>query len=147
MFGARQSPDSPYAAVIPRFVTALLEGKPAEIFGDGEQSRDFTYIGNAVHANMLAMDATDEAFGQTMNIAQGERHTLNELLAEIGVILDVPVPEPLHLAPRVGDVRHSQADIGKAERLLGYRALVSYADGLRQTVEWLRDAHQHVSTT
>src|SRR4029077_10370667 len=100
VFGARQSPDSPYAAVIPRFTTALLAGKPAEIFGDGEQSRDFTYIGNAVHANMLALDATEEAFGQTMNGAQGERHTLNELLAEVGRVLNVPVHEPLHLPPR-----------------------------------------------
>lgn len=147
VFGARQSPDSPYAAVIPRFTTALLAGKPAEIFGDGEQSRDFTYIGNAVHANMLALDATEEAFGQTMNVAQGERHTLNELLAEVGHVLNVPVPEPLHLPPRVGDVRHSQADIGKAERLLGYHPLISYADGLRETVEWLRDSQQPARTT
>jgi nucleoside-diphosphate-sugar epimerase len=147
VFGARQSPDSPYAAVIPRFVTALLEGKPAEIFGDGEQSRDFTYIGNAVHANMLAMDATEEAFGQTMNVAHGERHTLNELLVEIAGILHVAIAEPVHLAPRVGDVRHSQADIGKAERLLGYHPLISYADGLRETVEWLRDSRQPARTS
>lgn len=143
VFGPRQDPKSQYAAVVPRFVTAALDGRPPTVYGDGEQSRDFTFIANVVNANMLALTAP-EAVGEVFNIACGERYTLNELL---GVIADAAGVEinAEYLSDRAGDVRHSQADISKAQRLLGYEPSVSFVDGVRATVEHLRAAQRPVT--
>ena len=136
VFGPRQDPNSPYAAVIPKFIRALRTGVQPTVFGDGEQSRDFTYVSNVVDANLLALDAPAEAHGQVFNIACGDSVTLNELVAQLNNILGtdlVPCYEP----PRLGDVKHSQADIAKAQHVLGYWPQVSFEEGLRRTVEAL----------
>lgn len=132
VFGPRQDPNSQYAAVIPRFVTALRDGRPPVIYGDGEQSRDFTYVENVVRANLLALRAP-EAAGEMMNFACGTRYTLNELCRILQRIFKTSIA-PIHEAPRPGDVRHSLADIRKSQRLLGYTAHVSFEEGLRRTV-------------
>lgn len=136
VFGPRQDPLSQYAAVIPKFTTALLEGEAPVVFGDGEQSRDFTYIDNVVDANMLAADAVDVS-GQTFNIACGERISLNRLLDELRGIVDTDI-EANYLEPRPGDVPHSLADISRAREQLGYAPVVEFGDGLRLTVDALR---------
>jgi len=137
VFGPRQDPTSPYSGVISKFVTVLLKGETPVIFGDGEQSRDFTYIANVVDANLRAADSPD-ASGQMMNMGIGQRITLNQLLAELQKIIGTNIP-PRHEAPRTGDVRHSLADISRAEQLLGYRPLVGLAEGLEHTVAWYRE--------
>jgi len=138
VFGPRQDPHSPYSAVISRFVDAALEGKPPIVYGDGEQSRDFTYVDNVVDANLLACTA-DGAAGMVLNVGNGERHTLNELLRVLASIVGQElVPE--YEEARRGDVRHSQADIDKARQLLGYRPKASFEEGLRRTVDWYRRA-------
>ncbi len=136
VFGPRQRPDSQYAAVIPRFIDALLHGRPPVIHGDGEQSRDFTYVANVVQANLLACEAP-EAPGQVMNIACGSRVSLAQLLDFLRQDIGSDVA-PDHAEPRAGDVRHSLADISRAERVLGYRPQVDVREGLRRTVEWHR---------
>ena len=136
VFGPRQSPLSQYAAVVPLFVTAIEAGRPVQIHGDGEQSRDFTYVGNVVDATILAGD-TEGASGEIFNIAAGSPASVNELADTIGSILGKPV-EKEHLPPRAGDIRDSWADLGKAERILGYRPAVGLEEGLRRTVEFLR---------
>jgi len=139
VFGPRQDPKSQYAAVIPRFVTAALRGEPAVVYGDGLQSRDFTYIENVVEANLLAARA-EGVSGRVYNIACGKRYTLLDLLAMIGDALGREGPIPARFEdPRPGDVRHSLADITKAESELGYRPKVSTREGLRETVGWYRD--------
>lgn len=134
VFGPRQDPRSQYAAVIPIFITALLEGRAPVIHGDGRQSRDFTYVANNVAANLLACTAPGAA-GQVFNIACGKRYNLLQLLELLREYTGVDIP-PVHDAPRPGDVRHSQADISRAEEVLGYRPVVSFEEGLRRTVEW-----------
>jgi len=136
VFGPRQDPLSQYAAVIPRFITALFDGKPPVVFGDGEQSRDFTYIDNVVDANLRAAEAEGVA-GQTFNIACGERISLNRLLDEIRAIVRSDV-EASYQEPRQGDVKHSLADISRAREQLGYEPLVDFNEGLTRTVESLR---------
>lgn len=136
VFGPRQDPESEYAAVIPRFVTAALQGKPPTIYGDGEQTRDFTFVSDAVEANVRAADS-DEAVGQVMNVAGGRRTSLNELLGEIGQLTGTRV-EASYQEARAGDVRDSFADLGRAGELLGFRPRVSLRDGLAQTVEYFR---------
>lgn len=136
VFGPRQDPLSQYAAVIPRFITALLEGKAPVVFGDGEQSRDFTYIDNVVDANLRAADAAGVS-GQTFNVACGERISLNRLLDEIRAIVGSEV-EASYLDPRQGDVKHSLADISRARDQLGFAPLVDFNEGLLRTVEALR---------
>lgn len=136
VFGPRQDPLSQYAAVIPRFITALLRGEAPVVFGDGEQSRDFTYIDNVVEANLLAARA-EGVSGQTFNIACGERISLNRLLDELRAIIGTDV-EASYLEGRPGDVKHSLADIGRAREQLAYEPLVSLDEGLRRTVEHLR---------
>jgi UDP-glucose 4-epimerase len=136
IFGPRQDPESQYAAVIPKFVTALLNGKAPVVYGDGLQSRDFTYVDNVVEANLLASEA-DGAAGQAFNIACGGRYTLLDLLARLKAILGSDI-EPVHEAGRAGDVRDSQASIEAAQRALGYRVSVDFDEGLRRTVEWYR---------
>jgi UDP-glucose 4-epimerase len=138
VYGPRQDPNSHYAAVIPRFVTAALEGRRPVIYGDGEQSRDFTYVGDAVEANLLAADAPEAGLGEAFNIACGGRITLNELLQEIGAALGMEIRAE-HAPPREGDIRHSQADIGKARRLLGFAPGWSLRRGLEATVAWFRE--------
>lgn len=137
VFGPRQDPMSQYAAVIPIFITHLLRGEQPTIHGDGEQSRDFTYIDNVVSANMLAATAQDPG-GRTMNVACGERATLNELYALIREEIGSDI-EPIHGPPRPGDVKHSLADIDLADRVLGYRPLVDFREGLQATVRWYKE--------
>ena len=132
VFGPRQDPLSQYAAVVPNFITAALDGSQPVIFGDGEQSRDFTHIDNVVEANVRAMHA-DEVAGATFNVAAGERTSLNRLIGLIAEITGRPLT-PRHEPPRPGDVRHSEADVSRAERQLGYRPIVSLEDGLRRTI-------------
>lgn len=135
VFGPRQDPKSEYAAVVPRFVTAALLGEPVTIYGDGEQSRDFTPVRSAVAANLLACES-ERARGQVINVARGERLTLLELVARIGAIVGRPV-EVRHDPPRAGDVRHSLADIARARELLGYEP-GSLDAALREVVDHYR---------
>jgi UDP-glucose 4-epimerase len=137
VFGPRQDPLSQYAAVIPRFVTALLRDEAPVVFGDGEQSRDFTYIDNVVDANLLAATA-EGVSGQTFNVACGERISLNHLLDGLREILGSD-RQASYLEARPGDVRHSLADISRAREFLGYEPSVSFDEGLRRTVESLRE--------
>ncbi len=136
VFGPSQDPYSEYSAVIPKFITKLLAGEKLTIFGDGEQSRDFTYVENVVEANLLALTA-DGAVGKMMNLGCGARISLNQLIRQLEMILGVSA-QIEHLPPRAGDVRDSLADIGLAERSLGYRPAISVEDGLARTVEWFR---------
>jgi UDP-glucose 4-epimerase len=136
IYGPRQDPESVYAAVIPKFITAMLAGERPVIFGDGEQSRDFTYVADCVRANLLATTA-ERAAGQTVNIACGGRYSLNDLVGLLNGILGTSI-EPVYQAERAGDVKHSQADIGLARQLLGYEPQVAFEDGLAKTVEWFR---------
>jgi UDP-N-acetylglucosamine/UDP-N-acetyl-alpha-D-glucosaminouronate 4-epimerase len=135
VFGERQSPFSQYAAVVPLFVTAIDEGRPVTIFGDGEQSRDFTYVGNVVDATLRA-GAADGASGQIFNIAAGSPGSVNLLADTIAQILGKPV-EKVYAPPRPGDVRDSWADVSLAEQVLGYRATIDLEEGLRRTVDYL----------
>jgi UDP-glucose 4-epimerase len=134
VFGPRQNPESKYSAVIPRFLAQALAGEPLEVHGDGEQSRDFTYIDNVVEANLLAMK-TPEVSGQVFNVACGTRHSLLAIADAIAAFLGRRL-ERAHVPPRAGDVRHTLADIGKAERLLGFRPAVDFANGMRRTCEY-----------
>jgi UDP-glucose 4-epimerase len=136
VFGPHQDPQSQYAAVIPRFVTAALEGRQPTIFGDGLQSRDFCHIENAIEANLLACTAPGAA-GQVMNIACGVRTTLLDVLDRLGGIVGRKVTA-IHEPSRAGDIKHSLADIGRARALLGYTARVSFEEGLARTVEWYK---------
>jgi nucleoside-diphosphate-sugar epimerase len=136
VFGPRQSPSSQYAAVVPLFVTAIDAGRPVQIHGDGEQSRDFTYVGNVVDATILAGE-TEGASGEIFNIAAGSPASVNTLADTIGSILGKPV-EKEYLPSRAGDIRDSWADLTKAERILGYRPATGLEEGLRRTVEFLR---------
>jgi nucleoside-diphosphate-sugar epimerase len=138
VFGPRQDPASQYAAVIPIFVTALLSGKRATIFGDGEQSRDFTFVDNVVSANVLAC-GSNRAGAAVYNVACGDRFTLNSLYAELKNIVKSQV-EPEYGPQRAGDVKHSQASIRAIEEDLGYRTIVPFQDGLRRTVRWYQEA-------
>ena len=137
VFGPRQDPLSQYSAVIPNFISAGLEGRPPTIFGDGEQSRDFTYVDNVVEANVLAALA-DGIEGGTYNVACGERITLNRLKGELEAVLDSSITAN-HEQPRPGDVKHSQADISKIRTDLGYRTIVDLQEGLRRTVAYYQD--------
>jgi nucleoside-diphosphate-sugar epimerase len=141
VFGPRQDPDSQYAAVIPKFILAMLNQCPPTIYGDGEQSRDFTYVSNAVQANILACTSGETA-GQVVNIACGERYTVNTLFAKLKDLIGVPLSAQ-HSHPRPGDIRHSLADISKAKRLLGYRPETSFEEGLEKTVAWFRKECAH----
>jgi nucleoside-diphosphate-sugar epimerase len=136
IFGPRQDPNSPYSAVIPLFISAYLNGEAPKIEGDGEQSRDFTYIANAVHANLLACH-TEGVAGEMFNVGCGQQITINQLASVIGKLMDIDT-KPVHVDPRPGDVRHSLADISKAKRLLGYEPLVDLEEGLRKTIDWFK---------
>jgi UDP-glucose 4-epimerase len=143
VFGPRQDPKSQYAAAIPLFTTAILEGRPPVVYGDGEQSRDFTYVANVVHANLLAADAP-EAPGKVFNVGCGSSVTVNQTIAAINKILGKNVPSKFE-PPRAGDVKHSLADISASRKFLGYEPKVSFEEGLRKTVEFFKAAHPSAS--
>jgi len=136
VFGPRQHPDSEYAAVIPRFLRRMLAGKQPVVFGDGEQSRDFTAVENVVAANLVAATAA-RGIGDVFNIACGQRSTLNQLVTWLNQSLGTDL-SPVYEAPRPADIRHSYASIRKAEAALGYQPTLGVEEGLRQTVEWFK---------
>ncbi len=136
VFGPRQDPSSTYAAVIPKFITQMLRGERPIIFGDGEQSRDFTYIDNVVHGNLLACRAPAAA-GETINLATGGRIRVNDLVVELNAILNTELA-PIYAAERPGDILHSRASTSKATELLGFAPVVDFSEGLRRTVAWYR---------
>jgi len=138
IFGPRQNPNSAYAAVIAAFAKAVTAGKPPTIFGDGEQSRDFTFVHNAVHANLLAARATKKLNGDVVNVACGVRVSVNELAPMMCEMFGRPDLKPVHAPERAGDVKHSQADLTKVRQVLGYEPVVNFRDGLRATVEWYK---------
>jgi UDP-glucose 4-epimerase len=140
VFGPRQRADSQYAAVVPRFIDALVDGRPPDVHGDGRQSRDFTYVADTVQANLRAATApAATCSGRVYNIATGEPHTVLELLTMLTELLAVDVAAR-HVDGRAGDIRHSHAAIEAAGRDLGYRPTVSLRDGLAETVTWTRAA-------
>jgi nucleoside-diphosphate-sugar epimerase len=138
VFGPRQDPSSPYSGVISVFATALLENRPPTIFGDGNQTRDFTYVANVVDGVLRACEAP-RASGEIINVATGGRISLNQLFEEMRKLVGGTLT-PVYEEPRKGDVRDSQADITKARELLGYEPTVSFEEGLRKTIEWYRTA-------
>jgi nucleoside-diphosphate-sugar epimerase len=139
VFGPRQDPSSQYSGVISRFIAALLGGEQPVIYGDGEQSRDFTYIDNVVDANLKAAESA-RAVGQVINIANGERITLNELLRELKSLTERPDVVADFREPRAGDVKHSLADISRARDLLGFEPQVDLRTGLQHTIDWWKNS-------
>jgi UDP-glucose 4-epimerase len=137
VFGPRQDPKSEYAAVIPRFCTRMLAGMPPIVYGDGEQSRDFTYVANVIAANWKAATSPNAA-GEVFNIGCGAQTSLNQLIHMLTVLLDRPV-KPVYESARKGDVRHSVADIGKSSKMLGYSPAVSLEAGLQRVLDWYRN--------
>src|SRR5581483_3439205 len=137
IFGPRHDPTSPYSGVLAKFITSMLNGEQPTIFGDGSQSRDFTYIDNVVSANLLACKAPAPAVGQVFNVATGHRIDLNETFRVLKQLTGYQ-GQVKYEAERAGDVKHSLADISKAEKYLGYRPLVHFQEGLQKTVEWYR---------
>ncbi len=138
VFGPRQDPSSQYSAVIPKFIRAILEDKAPVIYGDGKQSRDFTYISNVVEANIMATEV-DFAPGMVFNCACHERTDLNELVQKINLVLGKDI-KPEYADPRPGDVKHSFADIERIRKYMGYEPKVSFDDGLKKTIEWYQNA-------
>jgi nucleoside-diphosphate-sugar epimerase len=138
VFGPRQDPQSQYAAVIPRFITAMLTGKSPTIFGDGKQTRDFSHVQNVIEANLAACEAGKEALGETFNIACGNRISLLDLVATINRITGKDIA-PEYSPPRPGDIRDSQADIKKARKLLGWGPSVDFHTGIERVVSWFRE--------
>jgi len=135
VFGPRQDPGSQYSGVVSRFISALLSNERPVIYGDGEQSRDFTYIENVVFGNLSAAEAPNAA-GKVINVANGERITLNQLLSELKDLTGKQDVTAEYLEPRIGDVRHSLADISLARQLLGYESKVDLREGLQRTIDW-----------
>lgn len=138
VFGPRQDPFSQYAAVIPLFVSALLRKEAPTINGDGEQTRDFTFVANAVEANLLACQAPEAAVGEVFNVACHEQTSLNKLYARLQELLGTEIAA-VHGLPRAGDVCHSLADISKARQLLGYSGSVRFDEGLKRSIDWYRN--------
>jgi nucleoside-diphosphate-sugar epimerase len=145
IFGPRQVPDSPYSGVMAKLTLQMMRGERPTIFGDGEQGRDFTYIDNAVSANLLAIAApAEKVSGRIFNVACGERHSINktfEILAELLNFTEQPIYGP----PRTGDIRDSLADINAAREAFGYQVAVSFEEGLRRTVEWYKQQYAEVA--
>ncbi len=137
VFGPRQDPSSEYAAVIPRFITAILRDESPTVYGDGGQTRDFTHVENVVAANLAACAAGKEALGESFNIAGGERISLLDLIATINRIAGKNIA-PVFAPPRPGDIRDSQADIGKAARVLKWKPRVSFQEGIQKAIAWYR---------
>ncbi len=143
VFGPRQDPNGPYAAVIPLFVTGIINMTPVYINGDGEQTRDFTYVDNAVQANVRAMlTENPAAFGKAYNVATGNNFTVNYLYNAVAEILGID-HAPVYRAPRAGDIRDSLADISRAQDLLGYQPTRQFMDGLQQTVAFFREYYEN----
>ena len=138
VFGRKQDPNGDYAAVIPRFIQSLLNDTPPTIFGDGKQSRDFTYIDNVIEANLKACLASSEYAGEAFNIAYGEREYLLDMYSTLKDLLGKDL-EPILTESRAGDIRHSLADISKAKKMLGYNPRYSFADGIKLCVEWYKN--------
>jgi len=136
VFGERQDPKSQYAAVVPAFVAAILQGESPVIYGDGEQTRDFTYIDNVVYGNILAMEA-EKTCGESVNVACGGQISVNQMMREINRLLGTDV-KAKHVGPRPGDVKHSCADVRLAKQLLGYEPTVSFEDGLSRAIDFYR---------
>lgn len=146
IFGPRQDPSSPYSGVMAKFITQMLAGQRPTIFGDGEQSRDFTYIDNAVEANLLACKVpAQQVAGKVFNVATGRRVTLNETYKQLQALTSYSV-SPIYGVERSGDIKHSLADISAAKEHLGYSPTVSFEDGLRLTVDWYRSQVKSVGT-
>jgi nucleoside-diphosphate-sugar epimerase len=143
VFGPRQDPSSPYSGVISLFISALCEGKQPKIYGDGEQTRDFTYVANVVDGVLKACHAP-QASGEVINVATGGRISLNQLFRTVRELVGASV-EPIYEDVRAGDVRDSQADISKARRILGYEPTVRFEDGLEKTVSWYRTSQVPVA--
>ena len=141
VFGQRQDAHSAYAAVVPKFIQSLLNDQSPTIYGDGEQSRDFSHIDNVVQANCNACYAPQNALGETINIACGARTTVNQLYASICETMNKSI-KPLYASPRPGDVRHSLAEIGKARKLLNYDPQVNVATGIKKSIEWFSNHFQ-----
>jgi UDP-glucose 4-epimerase len=137
VFGPYQDPNSQYAAVIPKFINLMIKGERPVIYGDGEQSRDFTYVDNVVEANLLATKVPNVS-GDVFNIGCGKRFTLNHLVEVLNELLGLSI-EPAYVAPRPGDVRHSMASIDRAREVLGYDPPVSFEEGLEETVRWFME--------
>ncbi len=137
VFGPKQNPLSQYSAVIPKFINALLKSERPVIYGDGNQSRDFTFVDNVVEANLLAAKASD-GFGEVFNIACGKENSLNQLLLTLQEIINTEVAAE-YKPGRAGDVPHSKADISKAEKFLEYKPKIEFKEGLIKTVDWYRD--------
>ena len=138
VFGRRQDPNGAYAAVIPRFLKLLLNDKAPTINGDGKQSRDFTYIDNVIEANLKACQAGKEAAGEAYNIAYGGREYLIDVYNTLNAVLGKNI-KPIFGPDRKGDIKHSNADISKAKRLLGYNPEYSFEDGIKLAIEWYRE--------
>lgn len=136
VFGPRQDPKSQYAAAIPAFVSAILKNEPPTIYGDGEQTRDFTYIDNVVHGNVLAMQAA-KTEGQWVNVACGGQISVNDVIRTINELLGTDV-QPNYAPTRPGDVKHSCADISLAKELLGYEPVISFPDGLNKAIDYYK---------
>lgn len=136
VFGPRQDPFGAYAAVIPAFVSRMLKGERPEIYGDGEQSRDFCYVENVVNANLLAADA-QVTHGEVVNVACGDRTTLNEIAKDINRLLGTNL-EPIYKDPRPGDVRHSLADVAYTKQVIGYEPKIFFAEGLERSIDWYK---------
>ena len=136
VFGPNQDPTSQYAAAIPAFVTAILKGQPPTIYGDGEQSRDFTYIDNVVEANLLAARAK-KTEGDVINTATGSAITINEVVDMVNELTGKDI-RPVHTSPRPGDVKHSLADISLAKKTIGYQPTVTFKEGLAKSIDWYR---------
>jgi len=141
IFGPRQDPGSPYSGVLAKFCTAFLEDTQPVVFGDGEQTRDFTFVDNAVHANLLACEAPNVA-GKVFNVGCGTRISLNQVLAALGKVTGKPL-QAKYDPPREGDIRDSQADISAARRYLGYEPQVGFQQGLELTFGWYRESQQN----
>ena len=143
VFGKRQNPDSIYSAVIPKFIKNLLEGKPVIIYGDGKQSRDFTYIENVIEANVRAALSRDEAFGEYFNIACGAKICLNDLHIKIAEYVIGRRINPIYKEERKGDIKHYEEDIKKAKKILKYDPVYSIEEGLKLTVQWFREKSKY----
>jgi UDP-glucose 4-epimerase len=141
IFGPRQDPESPYSGIMAKFALQMLRGDPPTINGDGEQGRDFTYVGNAVSANLLAIDApAEKVAGRLFNVACGERHTVNKTYKILAGLIDFKEP-PIYAPPRTGDIHNSLADISAAREAFGYEPNIGFEEGLRRTVAWYREQY------
>ena len=138
MFGRRQDFNGAYAAVIPKFIKQLLKNESPTIYGDGQQSRDFTYIENVIEANLKACKASSDVAGEVFNIAYGRRETLENVYASLSRALKKDI-KPVYAKERVGDIRHSHADINKAKEMLGYSPDWTFDRGIETAIEWYKE--------